>query len=220
LCVELSKKLPHSCFAKLVNLSVATFLRSKPTRTRVVAVALYLALFAWSLKRFGLPVDRIAVTGWVLVAFIFANAGKTMKDQIAMIRDWSIFAGILFAYEYSRGLSDQLGRPISYLAVRNIDRALFFGTDPNVWMQQHLNVSKVLSWYEYPPCSHVYDALHFSTWSRGAVVVDQSRHVGALHAQTWNLVLLGMCNICSIPSCTTLARSKTGLHCTDTSHHR
>lgn len=71
-----------------------------------------------------------------------------------------------------------------------------------------------------PPCSHVYDALHFSTWSRGAVVVDQSRHVGALHAQTWNLVLLGMCNICSIPSCTTLARSKTGLHCTDTSHHR
>jgi len=73
-----------------------------------------------------------------------------MKDQIAMIRDWSIFAGILFAYEYSRGLSDQLGRPISYLAVRNIDRALFFGTDPNVWMQQHLNVSKVLSWYEYP----------------------------------------------------------------------
>ncbi|KRO49548.1 MAG: hypothetical protein ABR76_07350 [Acidimicrobiia bacterium BACL6 MAG-121220-bin61] len=97
-----------------------------------------------------MPVDRIAVTGWVLVAFIFANAGKTMKDQIAMIRDWSIFAGILFAYEYSRGLSDQLGRPISYLAVRNIDRALFFGTDPNVWMQQHLNVSKVLSWYEYP----------------------------------------------------------------------
>lgn len=67
-----------------------------------------------------------------------------------MLRDWSIFTGMLFAYEYSRGLSDQLGRPISYLAVRNFDRALFFGTDPNVWMQQHLNISKVLSWYEYP----------------------------------------------------------------------
>ncbi len=67
-----------------------------------------------------------------------------------MMRDWSIFAGMLFAYEYSRGLSDQLGRPISYLAVRNFDRALFWGTDPNVWMQQHLNVSNVLSWYEYP----------------------------------------------------------------------
>jgi hypothetical protein len=76
--------------------------------------------------------------------------GKKWKDQLAMFRDWSIFAGMLFAYEYSRGLSDQLGRPISYLAVRNIDRALFFGTDPNVWMQQHLNISKVLSWYEYP----------------------------------------------------------------------
>ena len=144
------KKRPHSDFAKLGDLSVATFLRRKPTRTRVVAIALYLALFAWSIERFGLPVDRIAVTGWILVAFIFANVSKTWKDQLAMLRDWSIFAGMLFAYEYSRGLSDQLGRPISYLAVRNFDRALFFGTDPNVWMQQHLNISKVLSWYEYP----------------------------------------------------------------------
>ena len=150
MCVALSKKRRHNDFAKLVSLSVATFLRRKPTRTRVVAIALYLALFAWSIKRFGLPVDRIAVTGWVLVAFVFANVGRSWKDQFAMLRDWSIFAGMLFAYEYSRGLSDQLGRPISYLAVRNFDRALFFGTDPNVWMQQHLNISKVLSWYEYP----------------------------------------------------------------------
>ena len=107
------KKRRLNDFAKLVDLSVANFLRRKPTRTRVVAIALYLALFAWSVKRFGLPVDRIAVTGWVLVAFIFANVGKKIQDQIAMLRDWSIFAGMLFAYEYSRGLSDQLGRPIS-----------------------------------------------------------------------------------------------------------
>lgn len=126
----LSKKRRHNTFAKLVNLSVATFLRRKPTRTRVVAIALYLALFGWSIKRFGLPVDRIAVTGWILIAFIFANVGKTWKDQLDMLRDWSIFAGMLFAYEYSRGLSDQLGRPISYLAVRNFDRALFLAQTP------------------------------------------------------------------------------------------
>ena len=83
----LSKKRRHNTFAKLVNLSVATFLRRKPTRTRVVAIALYLALFGWSIKRFGLPVDRIAVTGWILIAFIFANVGKTWKDQLDMLRD-------------------------------------------------------------------------------------------------------------------------------------
>ena len=106
------KKRLHSYFAKLLILSIATFLRRKPTRTRVVAIALYLALFSWSIDRFGIPVDRIAVTGWILVAFVFANVGKKAKDQLAMLRDWSIFAGMLFAYEYSRGLSDQLGRPI------------------------------------------------------------------------------------------------------------
>ena len=65
-----------------------------------------------------------------------------------MLRDWSIFAGMLFAYEYSRGLSDQLGRPISYLAVRNFDRALFFGTDPNVWMQRRFYEAASVRWYD------------------------------------------------------------------------
>ena len=102
MCVARSKKRRLNDFAKLVALSVANFLRRKPTRTRVVAIALYLALFAWSIERFGLPVDRIAVTGWVLVAFIFANVGKKVKDQIAMLRDWSIFAGMLFAYKSGR----------------------------------------------------------------------------------------------------------------------
>ena len=67
-----------------------------------------------------------------------------------MLRDWSVFACMLFGYEYSRGLADQLGVPVHKTLVRNIDRAMFFGVDPNVWMQQHFNVSAKLAWYEYP----------------------------------------------------------------------
>ncbi len=67
-----------------------------------------------------------------------------------MIKDWSIFAGLLFAYEYSRGLADQLGRSVDFTVARSFDRLLFFGVNPNVWLQQHLNVSPNLAWYEYP----------------------------------------------------------------------
>lgn len=67
-----------------------------------------------------------------------------------MLKDWSLFAFLLFAYDYSRGLADQLGRPVDFTVIRNIDRALFFGHDPNVWIQQHLNISPNLAWYEYP----------------------------------------------------------------------
>ncbi len=67
-----------------------------------------------------------------------------------MVKDWSIFALLLLAYDYSRGLADQLGRSVDFTVVRNIDRAMFFGHDPNVWLQQHLNTSSHLAWYEYP----------------------------------------------------------------------
>jgi len=115
-----------------------------------VFVALYLVIFIWSANRFGVPVDRIAVTAWILAAFAFANVGRPWRAQRDMLRDWSIFAGMLFAYEYSRGLADQLGRPVTFTLLRDIDRAIFFGVDPNVWMQQKLNISSTLAWYEYP----------------------------------------------------------------------
>ena len=131
-------------------MTLDTTLKRNPARTRVLSVAVYCAIFLWSVKQFGIPVDRIAVVAWILVAFIFANVGKPWREQTNMLRDWSIFAVMLFAYEYSRGLADQLGRPISYTFVRDIDRLLFFGTDPNIWMQQRLNIGRTLSWYEYP----------------------------------------------------------------------
>jgi membrane-associated phospholipid phosphatase len=67
-----------------------------------------------------------------------------------MLRDWSVFAAMLFAYEYSRGLADQLGVPVQKTLVRNIDRVMFFGADPSVWLQERLNISSDLAWYEYP----------------------------------------------------------------------
>ena len=119
-------------------------------RTRLISIGLYLVIFLWSAQHFGVPVDRIAVTAWILGAFAFANVGKPWRSQRNMLRDWSVFAGMLFAYEYSRGIADQLGTPVHKTLVRNIDRAMFFGADPNVWLQQRLNVSSDLAWYEYP----------------------------------------------------------------------
>lgn len=119
-------------------------------QTRLYSIGVFVAIYLWSAKRFGVPVDRIAVTAWILAAFVFANVGKPLRAQREMLRDWSIFAAMLFGYEYSRGIADQLGRPVHKTLIRDIDRAMFFGVDPNVWLQQRLNVSSTLAWYEYP----------------------------------------------------------------------
>ena len=109
-----------------------------------------MAIFLWSAQHFGVPVDRVAVTLWILGAFVFANVGKPLRAQRNMLRDWSVFAAMLFAYEYSRGLADQLGVPVQKTLVRDMDRVMFFGADPSVLLQERLNISSNLAWYEYP----------------------------------------------------------------------
>jgi len=117
---------------------------------RRVLVAVYCIVFLWSAKHFGLPVDRIAVVSWLLGALICGNFGKPLREQMAMVRDWAILVTLLFAYEYSRGIADQLGTRVHMTAIRDIDRFLFFGNDPNVWLQNHFNISRKVSWYELP----------------------------------------------------------------------
>ena len=87
---------------------------------------------------------------WLLGALVCGNFGKPFREQRAMVRDWSILVALLFVYEYSRGIADQLGTRVHMTAIRDIDRFLFFGNDPNVWVQNHFNVSRKVSWYELP----------------------------------------------------------------------
>jgi len=117
---------------------------------RRALIAVYGLVFFWSAKQFGLPVDRIAVVLWLLGALVCGNFGKPMREQRAMVRDWAILVALLFAYEYSRGIADQLGTRVHMTAIRDIDRFLFFGNDPNVWVQNHFNISRKVSWYELP----------------------------------------------------------------------
>ena len=117
---------------------------------RRVLTAVYCIVFLWSAKQYGLPVDRIAVVSWLLGALVCGNFGKPLREQRAMVRDWAILVALLFAYEYSRGIADQLGTRVHMTAIRDIDRFLFFGNDPNVWVQNHFNISRKVSWYELP----------------------------------------------------------------------
>ena len=117
---------------------------------RRALIAVYGLVFFWSAKQFGLPVDRIAVVLWLLGALVCGNFGKPMREQRAMVRYWAILVALLFAYEYSLGIADQLGTRVHMTAIRDIDRFLFFGNDPNVWVQNHFNISRKVSWYELP----------------------------------------------------------------------
>jgi len=115
---------------------------------RTAALIIYIAAFFWSGIQFGIPTDRIAVLSWVLGGFVSGNVGQPFRSQLLMLRDFGVFVAMWFAYDYSRGIADQLGMPVHFSTPRNIDRILFFGSDPNVWMQKRFYEAESVRWYD------------------------------------------------------------------------
>lgn len=114
---------------------------------RRVLLLSYGVVFLWSLIVNGIPVDRLAVLAWMLAAFIIAGIGRSRDDMRLMVRDWIALVVIYMIYDYSRGTADQLGIGVNYTLPRDIDRFMFLGRDPNVWMQSLLLRSDV-RWYD------------------------------------------------------------------------
>ena len=117
------------------------------TDLRRALLGVYAAVFFWSLIKYGIPVDRIAVLTWMLVAFLISSIGRTRDDVKLMVRDWVVLVIIYMIYDYSRGTADQFGIGVNYTIPRDIDRFIFFGRDPNVWLQSWLLHSDV-RWYD------------------------------------------------------------------------
>lgn len=114
---------------------------------RRVLLLSYGVVFLWSLIVNGIPVDRLAVLAWMLAAFIIAGIGRSRDDMRLMVRDWIALVVIYMIYDYSRGTADQLGIGVNYTLPRDVDRFMFLGRDPNVWMQSLLLRSDV-RWYD------------------------------------------------------------------------
>ncbi len=114
---------------------------------RQFGLAAYFVVFVWSIFANGIPVDRIAVLLWMLAAFLIASIGRTRVEATQMVRDWLVLVAVYMAYDYSRGTADQWGIGVNYTLLRDIDRFLFFGNDPGVWMQKTFLRSDV-RWYD------------------------------------------------------------------------
>lgn len=114
---------------------------------RAGLLVVYVLVFTWSVLDRGLPVARLAVLSWVAVALVLASVGRPVRDQVRMLGDMAVYTAMWLAYDRSRGMADGLGMPLQVEAPRNIDRFLFAGTDPAVWLQGHLYQPEV-RWYD------------------------------------------------------------------------
>lgn len=117
------------------------------TTVRRAVLVLYVAVFAWSLVEYGIPVDRLAVLAWMLGAFLCASVGLSGRDTRRMVGDWSVLVALYMAYDYSRGSADYFGPGVNRTLLIHADRLLFLGNDPNAWMQ-HTFLHSDVRWYD------------------------------------------------------------------------
>lgn len=116
--------------------------------TRVTAMSAYGVGYVWWFRNRGLIIDRISVAISVAIFLACAFAGKPWRRWALLLVDATLYAAMWFCYEITRGAADRLGFPYQVEAPRNIDRLLFFGTDPNVWAQDRFYHRGDIRWYD------------------------------------------------------------------------
>lgn len=116
-------------------------LRQKLTVSQIIgiiATALCIGVFVHE-PSFPTP-DKLLVFG-TSVSLIFRQALEMLKRFVP-------FVGLLLIYESFRGIATHLNNHVHYTWMADVDKHLFFGHLPTVWLQQHLWHGNV-QWFDF-----------------------------------------------------------------------
>jgi membrane-associated phospholipid phosphatase len=126
---------------------------------RICMMSAYVGIYLWWLRERGLPIDRISVAISVGLFLLCAFVGRTWRTWGILLLDALAYCVMWVLYERTRGWADSgfhltvLGHefslrfPLQVDLVRNMDRLMFFGHDPNVILQHHF-WERSVRWYD------------------------------------------------------------------------
>jgi hypothetical protein len=126
--------------------------RQQPPWLRVLGVAApvaWLAVTVWFVAFEGLPLTRDFIAAWVMLGLLAVSLSDLRGWLRGLVFEWLPFFALLALYDLLRGSADGLVFHTFYAPQIDVDRFLFFGAVPTVWLQQHLALpgSDALPWY-------------------------------------------------------------------------
>jgi membrane-associated phospholipid phosphatase len=128
---------------------VAAFVPADRWRpVRIVLAAAYAAGYVYWFRRHGIIIDRISVVISVTILLVLGHVGRPWYRWRQLALDLVLYSAMWWAYEETRGAADRLGFPLQVESVRNMDRVLFLGIDPPVWLQRRFYSPDVVRWYD------------------------------------------------------------------------
>jgi hypothetical protein len=114
---------------------------------RWAGIVAYLVMLGYDWHEHGIPFDREGLLLWIAIGLGVASIGRHPKWLLWVALDFLPFALVLIAYDYLRGLSDKLGMPTWWYPQVDVDKFLFAGHEPTIWLQEHLKHPDV-RWYD------------------------------------------------------------------------
>lgn len=114
---------------------------------RLLGPLLWVAATVWFVAFEGLPLTRDWIATWIVLGLFAFSLGDLGGWLRGVVIDWLPFFGILALYDLLRGAADGLIFEPFFLPQIDVDKFLFFGSVPTVWLQQHLYTPGTLPWY-------------------------------------------------------------------------
>jgi membrane-associated phospholipid phosphatase len=138
-------------------------------RVRRLAYAGYAAGLVWIVIVDGVPTGRAALAGIVMTGLVLTSIGQSWRAALQVVVDWLPFTAVLLLYDRTRGIADTLGIRLHEADIVRAETWCFGGTEPTVWLQQHLYNPSHVYWYD-ALCTLVYTSHFLATPILAAVL--------------------------------------------------
>ena len=112
---------------------------------RWIAVGVWAFVIVYRTATEGFAFNRELLLVYIATGLVVASIGRGRR-MLYVIRDWLPFALVLIAYDLSRGAATLIGRPTLWHWQADLDRWLFAGTMPTVWLQEQLKMPQAPWW--------------------------------------------------------------------------
>jgi membrane-associated phospholipid phosphatase len=157
------------------------------------AILIFLLVLFRDLHRDGVPFARTDQLFWITIGLACACIGRRPVWLLWLLIDFLSFAAVLVVYDHLRGIADSVGMPTWWTPQIRIDRFLFFGQVPTVWLQEHLKHQRFSGalWYDLVVCITYY-SFFFLPYVTAGVLWLRSR----AEFYRWSLRFVGLSFLC------------------------
>jgi membrane-associated phospholipid phosphatase len=108
----------------------------------------YVALLVAYVATHGVPKSVLGLTVVAVVGLLIWCIGRGWRRSVQVLVDWAPFTAVILGYDKTRGLADSLGIGVHERDITRWEKACFGGTEPTVWLQQHLYDAAQVHWYD------------------------------------------------------------------------